>query len=59
MVDLNTLMTRWILSSWRRRVAAMDVRMAASLVQGPENVAESCRSVGISRTACYKWRAPF
>ena len=42
-----------------QKVAAMDVRMAASLAQGPENVAAFCRSVGISRTAFYKWRARF
>lgn len=42
-----------------QRVAAMDVRMAASLAQGPENVAAFCRSAGISRTAFYKWRARF
>jgi len=40
-------------------VAAMDVRMAASLAQGPANVAEFCRSMGISRTAFYKWRGRF
>ena len=42
-----------------QKVAAMDVRMAASLAQGPENVAAFCRSVGISRTSFYKWRARF
>jgi transposase InsO family protein len=47
------------LESMAQKVAAMDVRMAASLAQGPENVAEFCRSVGISRTAFYKWRARF
>jgi transposase InsO family protein len=42
-----------------QKVAAMDVRMAASLAEGPANVAEFCRSAGISRTAFYKWRARF
>src|SRR3954452_21187287 len=42
-----------------QKVAAMDVRMAASLAEGPANVAEFCRSVGISRTAFYKWRGRF
>jgi transposase InsO family protein len=43
-----------------QKVAAVDVRMAASLTEGgPANVAAFCRSVGISRTAFYKWRARF
>lgn len=56
---VDTLMTRWTVGSMAQKVAAMDVRMAASLAQGPENVAAFCRSVGISRTAFYKWRARF
>ena len=42
-----------------QKVAAMDVRMAASLARGPENVAEFCRSAGISRPTFYKWRSRF
>ena len=47
------------LGSIAQKVAAMDVRMATSLAQGPENVAAFCRSVGSSRTAFYEWRARF
>jgi transposase InsO family protein len=42
-----------------QRVAEMDVRMAAAMARGPENVAAYCRSVGISRRTFYKWRHRF
>jgi len=42
-----------------QKVAAMDVRMAASLSEGVQNVSAFCRAQGISRTTFYKFRARF
>lgn len=42
-----------------QKVAAMDVRMAAGLADGPPNVAAFCRDHKISRTTFYKFRARF
>jgi len=41
------------------KVTAMDVRMAASLADGPDNVAAFCRAQGISRQTYYKWKRRF
>lgn len=41
------------------RVVAMDVRMAAALAQGVDDVAAFCRAQGISRQSYYKWRRRF
>jgi transposase InsO family protein len=40
-------------------VVAMDVRMAAALAQGVEDVAAFCRAQGISRQSYYKWKKRF
>jgi transposase InsO family protein len=37
----------------------MDVRMAAALAQGVDDVAEFCRAQGISRETYYKWKRRF
>lgn len=37
----------------------MDVRMAAALAQGVDNVAGFCRAQGISRQTYYKWKRRF
>jgi transposase InsO family protein len=41
------------------KVTAMDVRMAAGLAQGVEDVAAFCRAQGISRHTYYKWKRRF
>jgi transposase InsO family protein len=41
------------------KVTAMDVRMAAALAQGVEDVAEFCRAQNISRQTYYKWKRRF
>lgn len=41
------------------KVTAMDVRMAAALAQGVEDVAAFCRAQGISRQTYYKWKKRF
>jgi transposase InsO family protein len=40
-------------------VVAMDVRMAAALAQGVDDVAGFCRAQGISRQTYYKWKRRF
>jgi len=40
-------------------VVAMDVRMAAALAQGVDDVAAFCRAQGISRQSYYKWKRRF
>lgn len=40
-------------------VVAMDVRMAAALEQGVDDVAAFCRAQGISRESYYKWKKRF
>jgi transposase InsO family protein len=40
-------------------VVAMDVRMAAALAQGVDDVAGFCREQGISRQSYYKWKKRF
>lgn len=40
-------------------VVAMDVRMAAALAQGVDDVAAFCRGQGISRQSYYKWKRRF
>jgi transposase InsO family protein len=40
-------------------VVAMDVRMAAALAQGVDDVAAFCRAQGISRESYYKWKRRF
>jgi transposase InsO family protein len=40
-------------------VVAMDVRMAAALAQGVDDVAAFCREQGISRQSYYKWKKRF
>jgi transposase InsO family protein len=40
-------------------VVAMDVRMAAALAQGVDDVAGFCRAQGISRQSYYKWKKRF
>jgi transposase InsO family protein len=40
-------------------VVAMDVRMAAALAQGIDDVAGFCRAQGISRQSYYKWKKRF
>src|SRR3954452_9892993 len=42
-----------------RKVTAMDVRMAAALAQGVEDVAAFCRAQQISRQTYYKWKKRF
>jgi transposase InsO family protein len=42
-----------------RKVTAMDVRMAAALAQGVDDVAAFCRAQGISRETYYKWKRRF
>jgi transposase InsO family protein len=42
-----------------RKVTAMDVRMAAALAQGVDDVAQFCRAQGISRETYYKWKRRF
>ena len=37
----------------------MDVRMAAALAQGVDDVAAFCRAQGISRQSYYKWKKRF
>jgi hypothetical protein len=37
------------------KVTAMDVRMAAALANGVDDVAGFCRAQSISRQAYYKW----
>jgi transposase InsO family protein len=41
------------------KVTAMDVRMAAALAQGVDDVAGFCRAQGISRQTYYKWKKRF
>lgn len=41
------------------KVTAMDVRMAAALAQGVDDVAGFCRAQGISRQTYYKWKRRF
>jgi transposase InsO family protein len=40
-------------------VVGMDVRMAAALAQGVDDVAVFCRAQGISRQSYYKWKRRF
>src|SRR3954453_23299392 len=40
-------------------VVAMDVRMAAALAQGVDDVASFCRAQSISRQSYYKWKKRF
>src|SRR5438132_13285800 len=40
-------------------VVAMDVRMAAALAQGVDDVAAFCRAQNISRQTYYKWKKRF
>ena len=40
-------------------VVAMDVRMAAALAQGVDDVAAFCRAQSISRQSYYKWKKRF
>lgn len=40
-------------------VVGMDVRMAAALAQGVDDVAAFCRAQGISRQSYYKWKKRF
>jgi transposase InsO family protein len=40
-------------------VVAMDVRMAAALAHGVDDVAAFCRAQGISRQSYYKWKKRF
>lgn len=42
-----------------RKVTAMDVRMAAALARGVDDVAAFCRAQQISRETYYKWRRRF
>ena len=42
-----------------QKVTAMDIRMAAALADGVENVAQFCRGEGISRQTFYKFRRRF
>ena len=42
-----------------RKVTAMDVRMAAALAQGVDDVAAFCRAQNISRQTYYKWKRRF
>jgi transposase InsO family protein len=42
-----------------RKVTAMDVRMAAALAQGVDEVAAFCRAQGISRQTYHKWKRRF
>jgi transposase InsO family protein len=42
-----------------RKVTAMDVRMAAALAQGVDDVAAFCRAQDISRETYYKWKRRF
>jgi transposase InsO family protein len=41
------------------KVTAMDIRMAAALAQGVDDVAAFCRAQGISRQTYYKWKRRF
>jgi transposase InsO family protein len=41
------------------KVTAMDVRMAAALAQGVDDVAAFCRAQSISRQTYYKWKKRF
>jgi transposase InsO family protein len=41
------------------KVTAMDVRMAAALANGVDDVAAFCRAQGISRQTYYKWKKRF
>jgi transposase InsO family protein len=41
------------------KVTAMDVRMAAALAQGVDDVAGFCRAQGICRQTYYKWKRRF
>jgi transposase InsO family protein len=41
------------------KVTAMDIRMAAALAAGVEDVAAFCRAQGISRQTYYKWKRRF
>jgi transposase InsO family protein len=41
------------------KVTAMDVRMAAALASGVDDVAAFCRAQGISRQTYYKWKKRF
>jgi transposase InsO family protein len=41
------------------KVTAMDVRMAAALANGVDDVAVFCRAQGISRQTYYKWKRRF
>src|SRR4051812_9406435 len=41
------------------KVTAMDVRMAAALAQGVDDVAGVCRAQQISRQTYYKWKRRF
>ena len=42
-----------------RKVAPVDVRMAAAVTGGELNVAAFCREKGISRDTFYRWRARY
>jgi transposase-like protein len=42
-----------------RKVTAMDVRMAAVLAQGVDDVAAFCRAQDISRETYYRWKKRF
>jgi hypothetical protein len=42
-----------------QKVTAMDIRMAAAVTAGVNNVAEFCRRQQISRQTFYKWRARY
>jgi transposase InsO family protein len=41
------------------KVTAMDIRMAAALANGVDDVAAFCRAQGISRQTYYKWKKRF
>lgn len=46
-------MTHWVMA---RKVAPVDVRLAAAVTGGVINVSEFCREHGISRDTFYRWR---
>ena len=49
-------MAHWAMA---RKVAPVDVRMAAAVTGGELNVAAFCREKGISRDTFYRWRARY
>ena len=46
-------MTHWVMA---RRVAPVDVRLAAAVTATEINVAAFCREQGVSRQTFYAWR---